>query len=385
MCVIIKMLPKQKMDFEAWENAVHNNEHGFGMVVRKPRKSKTDELVLVKHFDAKGLDPKFLYDEVEKHKNYERWIHLRYKTAGDVSEDNVQPFLVYEDDDGRQAYFMHNGTLSDYKPRTTVSWEYGMKVEHSDDPRSDSQIFAEDCLSKSIGSMWSQDIGRGDYTCDFFIGFVDDIWRKQGPATNRGVIISNYANSLRMAISDWTTFYNSEKDGDKYHEFLVSNDLYFDTLVRGTEFDRLEEEKKLKKAQENTKQIEHWKSTGARRAVQLSTVKPNENLTTSLPDLDLIFNDPDVFDSNQINSYFLSSISFEEWEAMFKNQSYGVGAYVCYRLSEEMWDMNQDNDQIRDRYDELRKKYDDLVIKNEKTTNALKSLEANNANAATVG
>lgn len=351
MCVIMNMKPNTIIDKDAWDTAVNNNEHGFGMVVRIPRKGKLDKLELIKEFDEEGNNPDELYKIVQKYQKYERWIHIRYKTVGGLTKDNVQPFVVFSDED-KVAYFMHNGTLSDFKSHT---WSHGHEI---DDVESDSSRFAREVIQEILPNIIGEK-GVGDYTCNFYTKFVEDIWKKQGPAQNRGVIISNYAPTLLLNTNSWTRYYNSDKnEAGSYDEFMVSNDDYFQDLKRGKKFDeekkKKEEEARIKREEEAAQRVLTFQPlSGDRKPAELRTLQVNSSMYSSIPNLADIFGDPDIFDGDDLNAYYLAAVTDEEWEQLFKENEFRVCAYIMSRVCEEMYEVANELFDLRPEKDDL--------------------------------
>lgn len=352
MCVIINMKPNTILDKEAWDTAVANNEHGFGMLVRIPQKNKLDKLELIKEFNANGNDPDDLFKIVQKYQEYERWIHLRYKTVGGLTSDNVQPFQVFSDNDGRVAYFMHNGTLFDFKSHT---WMNGYEI---DGVESDSSRFAREIIQDALPNIVGPN-GIGDYACSFYANYVESIWKKQGPATNRGVIISNYAPTLILNDKGWTMFYNSEKnENGGYDEFKVSNDDYFQDLKRGKRFEeekkKREEEARKKREEESAQRaLTFQPGSGERPKEELIKYRINSSVYSTIPNLADIFGDPDIFDGDDLNAYYLAAVTDEEWERVFKAGEFKTCAYIMSRVCEEMYDVANELFELRPERDDL--------------------------------
>ena len=342
MCVIIHLDAKENLSDDNWFNAINNNEHGFGMLVKIPRGGgKLDEIKLIKLFNESGNDVEEIKETVGKYQEYERWIHLRYKTVGSTTEDNVQPFLIREDGD-RVAYFMHNGTLSAYRPTTT----YVHGVQTPQDDRSDSQIFAETFLKPSLENVYSNTIGVGDYTCDFFRDTLDNNWNatKQGAAKNRGVIVSNYAPTLIINNNLWTTIYNDEpNDEGEYNEIAVSNDDYFDKLVRGSLHEKLKKEKEDKERKERE---EKWKQNGQSSQTKggssiqkLIGFRPNNNLVDN-PTIKItdIIDDVDIIDGDQIDWKAFATVSYNEWREAFADHEQHECALIVYNIAQQLYE-----------------------------------------------
>lgn len=235
-------------------NAVWNNPDGYGLVIKG---SKRFDIIrkLPKNLEN---DPKEIMELLHKNKKFHRFLHVRNATKGGVTEENVHPFVVYEDDD-RTVLFMHNGTLHTNFGEYPNTW-------------CDSKGFAvnvlEEIFSKSILNN-----GPGDYTDPYFQKLLDKNWTGY---QNRGILISNNLNSLRFG-NDWKTY---DVGGKKWY---ASNDTYFNEVKRGPEFQRRkkkeEEEIAKRRAEEKSRtsafnrnatsnnEIVDWHSVGVSRDV----------------------------------------------------------------------------------------------------------------------
>lgn len=110
MCVIIHRKPNVDIPFEKLQSACTVNADGFGLVI--PDRGK---LEVIKQFDSKGNDPEKLAKLLEKAKDKDVFVHLRFKTKGATDLKNVHPFIVStRKSAGIDVQFMHNGTLSDF-------------------------------------------------------------------------------------------------------------------------------------------------------------------------------------------------------------------------------------------------------------------------------
>jgi len=110
MCVIIHRKPNVDIPFEKLQSACLVNADGFGLVI--PDRGK---LEVIKEFDSKGNNPDKLAKLLEKAKDKDVFVHLRFKTKGATDLKNVHPFIVStRKSAGIDVQFMHNGTLSDF-------------------------------------------------------------------------------------------------------------------------------------------------------------------------------------------------------------------------------------------------------------------------------
>ena len=254
MCSIIHLPPGTMFPEEKLKNAIYNNPHGWGIIlldsenkkieVKKgfPKTMETD-----KH--PKECDPKKIIKILKDNMDIDRFLHVRNKSQGEINIENTHPFSVYNSN-SRQVYFMHNGTLQDYKPKTTTYTYYNnVRVDDpkeggEDQTRSDSLNFAERFLQPLLVRV-SGENGHGDIKDEFIEKLINKSW---GSDYNRGLLVSNEQGPLY--IGRWKKKIFKDSEG-KDVEFLVSNDDYFDELKRGPEYERRKaEEKKIKEAKE---------------------------------------------------------------------------------------------------------------------------------------
>ena len=175
MCDILILPPKVNVPYDKLENVVWNNPDGYGLLVHKQ-----GNLVPHKELPQGGTDPKVIDKLLRDNEKYTRYLHLRWKTEGQISFDNCHPFLVYSDKD-RDVYFMHNGTLYEYKAKSQT------------DQRSDSRIFAEEILTPLLKST------KGDYSSEIIKTTISKFWGLTG--NNRGLIVSNKSDPLIIGLS----------------------------------------------------------------------------------------------------------------------------------------------------------------------------------------
>ena len=136
MCVILKKEPGKEIPFEHLLASSHRNNDGYGVVVDANGK-------LIRYGGIKA-DPEIAAKEVEKilndAKNELAFVHFRLRTRGSVDEENLQPIrlLSKEDGDDMDMFFLHNGTITDFK-----------SANHSDGP-SDSLLFAQQVIEPLV-------------------------------------------------------------------------------------------------------------------------------------------------------------------------------------------------------------------------------------------
>jgi hypothetical protein len=231
MCKIIILEPGFTLPYELLENAVYNNPDGYGLILKDPKYKKL-QIIRSKTVDGKmpENDPKSIYDLLRENDDCQRFLHVRHRTEGPIDDDNTHPFVSFFSDK-RQVYFMHNGTLYDYKPKSgQTTWVNNVRVESKGDGEiSDSKKFNDDVLFPFL-NKFTGDQGKGDIHDPLFEMYVKKFWGVGGE--NRGLLISNDQDYKLISSDKWKTI---SVDSGK---FLASNDSYFKDVIRGPEFER---------------------------------------------------------------------------------------------------------------------------------------------------
>lgn len=212
MCCIIQLPAGKMLMKERLVNVTLNNPHGFGIVTVD--KGKLD---IYKSFHEDGNDPDHVEEELNKRVNLERFLHLRYATAGEKSIDNTHPFKVYEGKDNHTVVFMHNGSLHKFK--------------ETGSDRSDTYHFAEKLLSPLL-YKFTGDEGIADIEDPF----LEILLQEHFSSTNRGLLISNKKEPL--FLGGWLNIVVEST------EYKVSNTDYFYNITES----RLTEKEKEKRA-----------------------------------------------------------------------------------------------------------------------------------------
>lgn len=116
MCVIIQLLENQVMDMAKLSMAAVNNPHGYGLVIKDG-----DKLETIKRLPKGGNNENIeeIMELLDDHQDKERFLHLRYSTAGGVSDSNLHPFTVFNKD-GHEIQLMHNGTMYRFQEKDSV-------------------------------------------------------------------------------------------------------------------------------------------------------------------------------------------------------------------------------------------------------------------------
>lgn len=215
MCNIIGLPPKQVLPWNSFKNMVMNNRDGYGLVVLNDGKME-----VIKEMPEKGNDPEVLARLVERFKDHQKFLHVRYNTVGETNRENTHPFTVYKGHDNHQVEFMHNGTMSDFKPSY-----------NSEDKRSDTRVFAETFLSPLL-SRWQGDQGLADIEDPFMKVLLEKYFNY----TNRGLLISNKMNAL--FLGKWSTVKSEEgvdlpsSNTDYFHSIISTRDKFKPTIIQ---------------------------------------------------------------------------------------------------------------------------------------------------------
>lgn len=315
MCNITVLPPKKNIPMKLLQNAVWNNPHGFGLIIDHGEKKKKDRLEVIRRFHESGTDPEEIDDLLRSNDEFNRFLHVRWQTEGARNLDNCHPFKIY-DDGKNQAYFMHNGTLYDWKPKS------------QSDTRCDSKIFAEEFLSEFLEDR------KGDYSSDWSKKIIHKFW---GSSTNRGLIVSTNQLPVFINLSDWKDIQTTDEEG-KELKFRSSNDEYFTTLKRGFEYDRLEAEKKrLEEERRNKAQSELPLVAGQDGSkpswpiIKLNSLnfKPNKDLSEELTH---IFNDSNLWEEDGLAS--LENVTPLEFETACVKKPSEMASLLVYLTSE---------------------------------------------------
>lgn len=230
MCVIIHLAAGATINKQQLFNAVHNNWHGYGVLLRDD-----DRLWLNKKFDKDGTNPEDVWKLIEDNKDIERYVHLRFSTRGATDEGNTQPFEVYNSA-SRQVFFMHNGTLNSFGNHNTGA--------------SDTKEFCETVLSPAL-LRWDGEYGKADYNDPMFYKLVVD---KQWVSHSKGLFISNDLDPLRIGAG-WSEYKhpNHTSSGTVW----VSNTEYFEKAIRGPIFQLQEDARKAREEEERKAKVDN--------------------------------------------------------------------------------------------------------------------------------
>lgn len=360
MCVIIHLRPNVLIPYDKLENAVYNNPHGYGLIMKDDGR-----LGVTKKFDEKGTDPKEVYELLERNIDVERYLHLRWKTVGDANLDNTQPFCGFNSDK-RQVWFMHNGTLYDYKKKiadgTNVS---GILQFKDDDSISDTRNFVETDLSELLAKIQGEK-GIADIHDPLFLKMVCKLFG----SSSKGLLISNDQDPIFLNRGQWATVptgkYITTKDkkgitSSTEIRFLASNDDYFSALKRGPEFDRREKERKEKEE-------------AARKANPVA-IHSGNRVTSNAPVVTPITSD--MFDRkfgihkkieglefdwdihDPAGAAALANVTLAEWQALNEKSPEQV-MNVMFYLSTHLKNVVDDNAKLTEKLDRASKRIESL-------------------------
>lgn len=206
MCVIFTLLPGINIDDNLLDNAVANNWHGYGIVLKDDHAKRIE--VRQSFSETNGADPEEVAKILRDNNDVTRYVHLRHTTKGANGLDNCHPFTVYHSND-RHVLLMHNGTMPvKFCPK-------------AGDDRSDTRIFAEDFVSDLL-LRFKGDMGNGDYNYPMIKTILEEL----AGYNNKLLLVSNDLDPLYC--NHWSTIKN--KDGS---QFVASNNTYFDRITRG--------------------------------------------------------------------------------------------------------------------------------------------------------
>jgi hypothetical protein len=313
MCVIITLGCNASIKKEHLFNAVANNWHGFGLIIKKG-----NTLEVVRKFDDEGSDPGEIWGLLEANKQYERVLHVRFNTRGASDLTNTQPFNVMKVEGGREVWFAHNGTLHSYGDGQSTG-------------KSDTLDFADSVLLPILGK-WSGELGLGDYTDPTFLKVITKFW---SPAS-KGLLFSNDLSPLRFG-DGWSSYIHT---GESEGEVWVSNKEYFDKITRGPTFQKMEAERKAKEAEERAKTQEIIPFGGNSSPSQLPLHVWSGN-TAKDPRIIKAVND--IVDTWQLEDAeevaLLSNVSFDEWMAVVEDQDKFSLAALIQRLSQHLYEV----------------------------------------------
>lgn len=309
MCVICHFKPDIMPPYEKFENAVYNNPHGYGIIIKKGQK-----LECIKDCPEGGNNPEHIYEILDRNKKHERFVHLRWRTEGNIDLDNTQPFQVYNEK-GVELWLMHNGTLHEYSNRT---YAYGVQ-ENNSNGDSDTKKFCETKLVPLLKRLVDPDTNKLNIHDPVIVEILNKFW---GMGWSRGILISNSQEPFLFNPREWKQI----KIKDSSDTFLASNDDYFDILKRGYEYERRRkqrEEEARKKAEEQRK---NNPSFLPRNKTEISTEEWDR--------IGRLIGNPYFNSSLKIDKEYLININ-QDWD-MYSEEGYSVLDNLSLLEVEEM-------------------------------------------------
>lgn len=279
MCNIAVLKAGVSIPYDKIETCTWNNPHSFGLVLKDP---KVKKLEVIKRCHTSGNDPKEIHELLEDNKHLERYLHLRWRTEGPIDKENAHPFTAYMSN-SRQVEFMHNGTLLDFRPKTTDVYENSIrKTIHHEPGTSDSKKFNDEFLAPFLLTVTGEN-GRADINDPMFQKILEKFW---GNGVSKGILICNDLEPVLINKSAWKEL---DFGGGK---FWSSNNEYWERLTRGPVY---EAQKKKKEEEEAARRASFQTPKADRRAItDLKDIdlKPSEKVAE---DLCRIFEDHDIW------------------------------------------------------------------------------------------
>jgi predicted glutamine amidotransferase len=361
VCVIIHLLPGAMIAKEHLYNAVYNNWHGYGLIL----KDGNGRLQLIRKFNDKGNDPEEIYDLLEDNMDIERYLHVRYSTRGAQNLDNTQPFEIYNSA-SRQVFFMHNGTLGSYGNFQATG-------------KSDTVEFCEKILQPAL-LRWTGEKGKADYTDEEFFRLVVE---KQWTYASKGLFISNDLPELRIG-NGWSEYKQENPDAPK---IWVSNTEYFDKLTRGPEHLRREAERKKKEEEErkaSTPFPRESGQTGGTTSTSGTTTNAIKEWNPSLlaKSATILRALSDIVDNWQLDDPSLVAkmkfISYDEWKDYVIQEGEWTTAAVLEKFAEHICTLAKDKAALTRKHDGASKRIETLT----RQVREFEAKEANNVSKA---
>lgn len=354
MCKIIILNPGYTLPKDMLYNAVYNNPDGYGLILKDKPNKKIQ--VIKKLPENKENDPEEIYNLLKDNEDITRYLHVRHRTEGDISKDNLHPFTAYHSD-RKTVLFMHNGTLNDFAPKRTYvnnQWQ-GPLPGDPEANDSDSKIFNDTLLSPFLLET------KGNYHSAFFKKVIDKFWGYGN--VNKGLIVSNDQDELLINPTSWVTI--TDPDGKT---FKASNDSYFKAVIRGPEYERRKKKKeeeeavarqaRFKEARDNPPLLfgrpssedgDSWPVAKLKDVNLQKTVYLNDDIKNLLMDTD-------IWNKAEEGIAALSNLTDQEIETFVKNDNDNA-VYLMVHILEH---------------------YNDLWKRHQRTTKYLASLKKEN-------
>lgn len=328
MCNILWLKPGAMPKEDDFENMVYNNWHGFGLVLR----DENGKLQIIKD-NPEENDPDEIYTLIDKHRDIERYLHVRHNTAGSNDLANSHPFDVISTNKG-QLLFMHNGTMGEYDPKFISDVNHKARK----DQWSDTRYFVESFLTPYCESLKNP--------LDIWNPAFRKVMARFWPSGNKGLLITNKGAAT---LGPWETL-----KGIKDVDIPSSNTTYFRDVTRGPEFDRRESAKRF--AESERRKAEEAK---AKEAGVGSNIIPFEGVLKHLRSdhftkvygttlfLEEARDNPDLY--NYENLAKLSCATAVELEQLVERLGDDLVPWLMY-LTEALGRMNDERDEFERKY-----------------------------------
>ena len=319
LCNIVVLKAGVSIPYEKLYNCVNNNYHSYGLILKDVENKK---LEVIRQCPKGGNDPKEIYDLLEDNKDVERYLHLRHRTDGPIDLDNTHPFPAYISDT-RQVYFMHNGTLADFKPKTSSTYENNIRREVLLENVSDSKKFNDEFLAPFLLTH-SGENGKADIHDPMFDLIIKKFWSY----SSKGLLI---CNDLEPAYINKTSWKEMDFGSGK---FMSSNDDYWNKLTRGPAFELEKKKKEQEELAERQKRFPNDTSNNrgpvGRHLANLKDVnlRPREVLTE---DLSRVFEDFDIWSDAGLAS--LSNLTQIELQQFVERDKEGATGLLIHLTS----------------------------------------------------
>ena len=202
MCVILYKKANHLIERWRLESAVKVNPDGWGYSIPDGE----GKLFTRRQYDARGNNIDIIQRTIEKYKNKEMYIHLRFKTQGELSLLNCHPFTVLtKKKHGIDIQFMHNGSITNFNDRK--------------DPRSDTKQFVDIILTPLLERILTYQPSPEQAIFD---DLLPEILEKYAGYSNKFVLLDGYGANLII----------NEKQGKDFDWGWASNEYSFDRFHR---------------------------------------------------------------------------------------------------------------------------------------------------------
>lgn len=332
MCLILVLPPKAQIQKEHLVNAVHNNWHSWGLIL----KDGNGKIMMQKDCPEKGNDPEVIWKLLEDNKDIERILHLRHTTKGGTTMMNAQPFCVYKSD-SREVYFMHNGTLHDFGSHKS-----------GEEDKSDTLDFCEKIVSPSL-LRWRGENGDADYMDPEYRNLIIV---KRWNGMSRGLFVSNFTDNL--GIGDWKTY---KQEDEKAPVIMISNDDYFLKVIRGPFFEAIQErerQERMARMVENTTNQPEKNTHG--HGERDTTFRIKEFSEQDLKKSDQVIQLLDSLYDDEENARLISNISKMDYNEVVHfistNHNFFVAGLISC-LADRLVELVKENDDLKSRNDRL--------------------------------